>query len=125
VAEERRLLYVGLTRARRYLYLTASAEKKPSQFLAELGDAGPPRRERRADAAPSHDDPALAALKAWRRERARVDGVPAYIVFDNRTLAAIVARNPQSLPELAEVSGIGPAKLERYGGEVLHTLARL
>lgn len=115
LGEERRLLYVGLTRARRHLLVTWAG--KPSPFLAELGvAAAPPRRE------PEPDDPVYAALKAWRLERAKADEVPAYVIFHNSTLAEIVARGPSSLAELAAVPGVGPTKLERYGGEVLAAL---
>jgi superfamily II DNA helicase RecQ len=49
--------------------------------------------------------------------------VPAYVVFNDRTLAELVARTPRTLAELAAVPGIGPAKLERYGAELLARLA--
>src|SRR3712207_8090620 len=54
-----------------------------------------------------------AALRRWRLERSRADGVPAYVVFHDRTLAAIVARRPATRAELAAIPGIGPAKLDR------------
>jgi DNA helicase-2/ATP-dependent DNA helicase PcrA len=119
VAEERRLLYVGMTRAKRHLFLTRAARASP--FLAEVGlESGPER-------APKPDDaelpPVYQALRAWRLTRARLDGVPAYVVFHDRTLAEIATRRPGTAAELAGVSGVGPAKLERYGTEVLATLA--
>jgi superfamily II DNA helicase RecQ len=49
--------------------------------------------------------------------------VPAYLVFPNSALEEIAARRPGSLAELAAVPGVGPAKLERYGEEVLAVLA--
>jgi superfamily II DNA helicase RecQ len=64
-------------------------------------------------------------LKQWRLERARADDVPAYVVFHNSTLAEIAGRKPQSLRDLATVPGVGPAKLERYGDDVLSALVRL
>jgi ATP-dependent DNA helicase RecQ len=48
--------------------------------------------------------------------------VPAYVVFHDRTLEEIARRCPTELWQLAKVSGVGPAKLERYGDEVLATL---
>ena len=65
------------------------------------------------------DSPLYLELKQWRSDTAREQGVPAYIVFNNRTLAAIAAQHPTSHDELLEVSGIGPAKAERYGDEIL------
>jgi ATP-dependent DNA helicase RecQ len=86
-----------------------------------------PRRERRRSmvesAAPPLDGevdaPLLARLKEWRREQARVQGVPPYVVFHDRTLVEVAARQPRDLDALAQVSGIGAAKLERYGEAVL------
>jgi ATP-dependent DNA helicase RecQ len=50
--------------------------------------------------------------------------VPAYVVFNDRTLAELVAREPRTLAELAAVPGIGPAKLERYGADLLDQIGR-
>ena len=119
VAEERRLLYVGMTRAKRHLALTWSG--KPSRFLLELGvEAAPPRLKARAE---EPDDPTYVALKKWRLERAKSDEIPAYVVFHNSTLAEIASRRPSTIAELASVPGVGPAKLERYGRELLDALA--
>ena len=121
VEEERRLFYVGLTRAKRNLLVTWDG--KPSRFLDELGvrAAAPPlpKRERPA----LEQTPAGQALREWRLARARADEVPAYVVFNDRTLAELVARTPRTIAELAAVPGIGPAKLERYGAELLEQLA--
>ena len=111
IAEERRLLYVGITRAKRELVITWV--KKQSRFLGELGVG-----EARSEPPPGFD-----ALKAWRLARARRDDVPAYLVFHNSTLEEIAARRPTSLDELGAVPGVGPAKLERYGEGVLAALA--
>jgi DNA helicase-2/ATP-dependent DNA helicase PcrA len=119
IAEERRLLYVGLTRAKRHLFVTWT--NKPSRFLRELGVAARPAQRREAEP----DDPIFAALKQWRLERARADDVPAYVVFHNSTLAEIAGRRPQTLRDLATVPGVGPAKLERYGDDVLIALERV
>jgi len=119
--DERRLLYVGMTRAKRYLLVTWDG--KPSRFLKELGVAAgnPPalRKVVGADAPPGFD-----ALREWRLERAKADEVPAYVVFHNATLVEIAERKPRTLAELGSVPGVGPAKLERYGEDVLAALAR-
>jgi ATP-dependent DNA helicase RecQ len=67
----------------------------------------------------------VQALKRWRLEQARLQGVPPYVVFHDRTLIDIASRRPSSASELAEVSGVGRAKLERYGPELLALLARM
>jgi DNA helicase-2/ATP-dependent DNA helicase PcrA len=117
VAEERRLLYVGLTRAKRVLWLSWSG--KPSRFLKELGVAAG-----RARAASTDWSDDAQRLRAWRAERARADNVPAYVVFHDSVLQAIAAARPASLGELAQISGVGPAKLERYGEELLAVVER-
>lgn len=65
-------------------------------------------------------DPDLVnALKNWRLEQARADGVPAYVIFTDRTLAELASIRPRSVGELMGISGIGPAKIERYGDQIL------
>jgi DNA helicase II / ATP-dependent DNA helicase PcrA len=119
--DERRLLYVGLTRAKRHLLVTWDG--KPSRFLKELGvqaGSAAPRKVVAEDAPPGFD-----ALREWRLERAKADEVPAYVVFHNATLVEIAERKPRTLAELASVPGVGPAKLERYGEDLLAALARV
>ena len=125
IAEERRLLYVGLTRAKRHLCLTwtTGGRQSASRFVEEVGGCLVPhplrQTKRRPEAA---HDPVFQALKAWRLERAKRDGVPAYVIFHDTTLQEIAEASPGSIVQLAHISGVGPAKLERYGSEVLVTL---
>jgi DNA helicase II / ATP-dependent DNA helicase PcrA len=142
VAEERRLLYVGLTRARVHLWLSWAARRagpsgreqsrKPSRFLDDLVPPGAGRVRPRAvasgmtrtgRASVRADGPLAEQLRAWRRKRAEADGVPAYVVFNDRTLAALTERQPRSRGELLAIEGIGPSKLDRYGEELLTLLA--
>jgi DNA helicase II / ATP-dependent DNA helicase PcrA len=141
VAEERRLLYVGLTRARVHLWLSWAARRagpsgreqsrKPSRFLDDLVPPGSGRVRPRAvasgmtrtgRASVRADGPLADQLRAWRRKRAEADGVPAYVVFNDRTLAALSERQPRSRGELLAVEGIGPSKLDKYGDELLALL---
>jgi DNA helicase-2/ATP-dependent DNA helicase PcrA len=114
VAEERRLLYVGLTRAKRVLWLSWSG--RPSPFLKELGATGPAP-------APREWTAEAQRLRDWRAGRAKADNVPAYVVFHDSVLQAIAAARPATIGELAQISGVGPSKLERYGEELLALLA--
>ena len=62
-------------------------------------------------------------LRAWRAAAAKEQGVPAYVVFHDATLRQIAARAPRTLTDLSEISGVGQAKLARYGQQILDTLA--
>jgi DNA helicase-2/ATP-dependent DNA helicase PcrA len=119
IAEERRLLYVGMTRAKRVLWLTWSGKR--SRFLAELGVA---RATGPREPGPSVWTETGEKLRAWRLERSKTDGVPPYVVFHDRVLHEIAETRPSSVGELAQIAGVGPAKLERYGDEVLALIER-
>jgi len=62
-------------------------------------------------------------LRAWRRERAKADNVPPYVVFADRTLRGIATTRPATLKALLAVDGIGPTKLELYGEDILAIVA--
>ena len=124
IAEERRLLYVGITRARSYLRLSHAFTRdgknaRPSRFLNELRGSTPV-----PPAAPKQPESELfSRLRAWRKTAADSGGVPPYVVFHDSTLREICERLPESLDDLSRVAGIGPAKLARYGPAVLAVLA--
>ena len=61
-------------------------------------------------------------LRQWRGATAKAGGVPAYVVFHDATLAEIARARPQSEGELARISGVGAAKLARYGPALLELL---
>jgi DNA helicase II / ATP-dependent DNA helicase PcrA len=183
VREERRLFYVGITRAKTHLAITCvnDGRRKKSRFIDELREAeGGPQTLRQ----PKHvteeipaeegleltlqggfsgpiveitddgvlvaiaggsnmsvsfgetvtaggktfplgpplssgDPQLLQALKTWRLERCKKDGVPAYVVLHDTTLEAIAAARPQTEKDLAAIPGIGATKLARYGSEIL------
>jgi ATP-dependent DNA helicase RecQ len=78
-------------------------------------------RQRRA--LPDSVDAALFdRLKAWRKEQAREQAVPPYVVFHDATLSAIAAAQPRDLDGLSTIPGIGAKKLERYGPTLLELL---
>jgi DNA helicase-2/ATP-dependent DNA helicase PcrA len=63
-------------------------------------------------------------LRTWRTQRARAAGVPAYVIFDDKTLVAVATRRPRDPTALRSVPGIGPVKSERFAGEVLEIVGR-
>ncbi|HLO01492.1 MAG TPA: RecQ family ATP-dependent DNA helicase [Symbiobacteriaceae bacterium] len=65
-----------------------------------------------------------AHLKEWRRAQAQAKGVPAYVIFGDRDLAGIAEVAPRDLNQLAACKGIGPAKLQQYGEELLTQIAQ-
>jgi ATP-dependent DNA helicase RecQ len=84
------------------------------------------RNERRKTAAAPQTagDPTLfEALRAWRAEQAKAQGVPAYVILHDKTLHELSARQPTGLDELLDVPGIGQAKVERYGAGLLEIVA--
>ena len=74
------------------------------------------RRHKTAAATPTSSDETLfEALRAWRAEQAKTQGVPAYVILHDKTLHELATRQPVSANELLDVPGIGQAKAERYG----------
>ena len=141
LAEERRLLYVGITRGREHLLLSwaetrpgrggVDGRRRPSRFLAGLRPpvarqpgVSLPKAPRPSSSVPS-DDPLFDALRAWRLEKARELAQPPYVIAHDTTLAAIAEARPGSVEALWRVKGIGPAKADRYGAEILAIVARV
>ena len=88
-----------------------------------LRSSGGARKASAADQlAPEHRD-LFEALRAWRAEQARTQGVPAYIVFGDATLRALAEHRPSTADALAGISGIGERKREAYGEAVLAVIA--
>jgi DNA helicase-2/ATP-dependent DNA helicase PcrA len=164
IEEERRLLYVGVTRARQHLSLSwalsrtvgGKRRRRRSRFLYGLipdnhpasrqvqprqrdgGAARPacrvcgspligtlPTKLGRCEGCPANlDEKLLGRLREWRSERARTLKVPPYVVFTDATLTAIAERRPTDASGLVSISGIGAAKLDKFGTEVLALVAR-
>ncbi|MFJ4366134.1 DNA helicase RecQ [Streptomyces chartreusis] len=98
--------------------------KKPATSRSGSGSGA--RGEKKAKAAvaelPQELVPAFEALRAWRAEQAREQGVPAYVIFHDATLREIVTVWPASVRELGSISGVGEKKLATYGEGVLEVL---
>ncbi|MDH6217694.1 DNA helicase RecQ [Streptomyces pseudovenezuelae] len=101
--------------------------KKPAG--SKSGSSSGSRGDRKAKAAaaelPEALQPAFEALRAWRGEQAREQGVPAYVIFHDATLREIATVWPTSVSQLGTISGVGEKKLATYGEGVIGVLAAL
>ncbi len=68
--------------------------------------------------------PAFEALRRWRSQKAKEEGVPPYVIATNAELQAILESNPQTPSELSGVRGFGKAKAHKYGREILEILSK-
>lgn len=161
IDEERRLLYVGMTRARDRLQVSWSAarspggrgQRSPSRFITDLVQT--PRtpstrrsttsrnrrrgkamatcrvcqrpltdpRERKlgrcVDCPSDYNEELYDALREWRRQQAEQEKFPAFCVFTDATMRALAEMQPRDEQSLARVPGIGRAKIDKYGEQVL------
>ncbi|KAB1986886.1 DNA helicase RecQ [Streptomyces triticiradicis] len=101
--------------------------KEPPKPTASRSSASKGERKTKAAAAelPAELVPAFEALRAWRGERAREQGVPAYVIFHDATLREIATVWPTSVKDLGGISGVGEKKLATYGEGVIGVLASL
>ncbi len=135
--EERRLFYVALSRARTQLYLT-HISVKPTHFITEsmlriieLDNSAPVLPKSKNPISASSQMPPISqevsqdlttSLKQWRFSMSKKRSVPAYVVLTNRALEELVQKRPCSLEELKNIHGLGPAKISKYGKEILQLL---
>ncbi|WP_217140608.1 DNA helicase RecQ [Streptomyces sp. AC627_RSS907] len=97
--------------------------KKPAAARATGGGRGDRKSKAAAAELPAELLPAFEALRAWRAEQAREQGVPAYVIFHDATLREIATVWPTSVGQLGGISGVGEKKLATYGEGVLAVLA--
>jgi ATP-dependent DNA helicase RecQ len=82
-----------------------------------------PRNKTPPAAPTAADAPLFERLRAWRRTQAEAQGLPPFVIFHDTTLHELARLRPRNEIELAQVSGIGARKLERYGGDLLDLIA--
>ncbi|HSC45811.1 MAG TPA: ATP-dependent DNA helicase RecQ [Candidatus Acidoferrum sp.] len=102
----------------------ARNRKREQRKLGTLAVTEPVAKQQRKSVSRS-DSPLLQSLKEWRLERSRSDRVPAFVILHDSTLEHLCAARPKTLSELRQIPGIGDAKLERYGKEILGVLRQV
>ncbi|KDN76447.1 ATP-dependent DNA helicase RecQ [Streptomyces olindensis] len=119
----------SVLRREREVPLRKEPKKPVASRSGSSSSSGSGRSERKARTAaaelPEELLPAFEALRAWRAEQAREQGVPAYVIFHDATLREIATVWPTSVRELGGISGVGEKKLATYGEGVLEVLASL
>ncbi|MEU0069690.1 DNA helicase RecQ [Streptomyces sp. NPDC006332] len=119
----------SVLRREREVPLRKEPKKAVPSRSSGSGSSGSGRGERKAKAAaaelPESLQPAFEALRAWRAEQAREQGVPAYVIFHDATLREIATVWPTSVQQLGGISGVGEKKLVTYGEGVVGVLAGL
>jgi superfamily I DNA/RNA helicase len=121
--EERRLFYVALSRAKSKLYMTYTG-KKPTHYLTEemmlMVDSAAPKRSTKLSLSSSSD--VVTKLKEWRTSLSSELGVPPYMVMHDKTLFDLAVKMPLDVRALENVIGLGPAKIAKYGEQILDVL---
>jgi ATP-dependent DNA helicase RecQ len=105
-------------------YLTLVVRYRLAAPAASIQTASKPSGTAARDAAwrdllRQEDWPLFNRLREWRGERAKAEGIPPYVICNNRQLAEVVQRRPTTLSALAAVDGFGKAKLKKYGEQLL------
>ena len=95
---------------------TVSVNGQSRKLVAPSGTR--PRRSMAGPMKPAQSD-LHKSLKTWRREQAKADGVPAYVISNDHTLDEIVSVRPRTVGQLLGIHGMGPARVDRYGDQIL------
>jgi len=115
--EEKRLFYVAISRAKDILYITHTG-KKPTYFITdEMKNIINNMPEAQEDI--PVNQLLLEKLKSWRTLQAKEQQLPPYCIFPDKTLEEISKKSPKTLEHLELIKGIGPAKIEKYGNEII------
>ena len=96
-----------------------AAEHLPIVRETMRATAKPRPRARGTSTLEPGDQMLFEELRRWRSQQAKAASVPAFVIFDDKTLTEVAARRPKDKAGLLAVPGIGPVKLERYGDDLL------
>ena len=125
--EERRLFYVAMSRAKNKLYMSYSGSR-PTNFITSAMLEMIEEREinvklaKNAKINHAKANDVVARLKDWRRLMSQQMGVPPYMIMHDRTLEDLALKMPTTKAELEDIHGLGPAKIIKYGKDILEII---
>ncbi|MBU0627746.1 MAG: ATP-dependent DNA helicase UvrD2 [Nanoarchaeota archaeon] len=120
--EERRLLYVAMSRAKHSLYLTYSG-KNPTYFIQpDMLEIIEEQVGKKTKFSLAKSNDVVTKIKEWRTNLSKELGVPAFIIMHDRTMIDLAVKMPSTLQDLENVIGLGPAKISKYGEEILNVI---
>jgi ATP-dependent DNA helicase PIF1 len=93
--------------------------RQASAELEAVTPDAPPATAAERRGVPVPDQKILSALRSWRLQRARADSVPAYVIAHDSVLELVAVKLPSSAGQLLAIKGFGPAKVEKYGADIL------
>jgi superfamily II DNA helicase RecQ len=106
-----------------YLTLVVRYRAAAMPARADTARPGPQRDESWRASLSEADWPLFNTLRGWRGERAKQEGIPPYVICNNRQLAEVVSARPATLAALGRIEGFGNAKLKKYGQDLLSLIA--
>jgi DNA helicase-2/ATP-dependent DNA helicase PcrA len=152
LAEELRLLYVAITRAKKELTLTwarsrkyndRSLKREPSPYLAKLEDmilklsghlatqehalSVIQRTRKDLESKPEKEfnqtqQNILQSLRLWRSNKSKELGVPAHLILHDHAIESITLKNPDTITALSKIAGVGQVRASRFGDDLLKCL---
>lgn len=127
--EERRLLYVACTRAKKELYISYTGA--PSPFLSRKvlnfvtenkGAFSEVFLKRQPLSTPERIESQRSAFRRWRFLESKERGIPPYMIFSDKVLDQLLDLQPLTVDELESISGFGKVKISEFGMDILHIL---
>ena len=122
-AEELRVLYVALSRAKKTLQVHYTGSLTPFLPQEATKDYRKQRQTTLAKRRSTDDNALMMRLRQWRYRQSQAQGCPAYVICPDKTLEALIDQQPSTIDDLYGIPGMGAARIEQYGEDLLLTLA--
>ena len=120
--EEKRLFYVAMSRAKKSLYMTYPGKGLTNFITDEMKgiiEESDVKIKAKTNFSLSKSGDLVTKLKDWRRSISQDTGLPAYMILHDRTIIDIAVKIPLTSQDLEKVMGLGPAKIMKYGEDIL------